>query len=160
MKKFSKSALLAMVGLLGLSVSTAFAIDPSKPAKNGYNQQRVVYHINNIHTATGALRNVKNHLNATGDENVEIIVVTHSSGAFSMVDGAMGKKNPKTGKPYDFGDTIAGLANRGVKFTICANTIRGKKIPKEKVSTYAEVIPSGVAHVAHLQQKGYLYVKP
>ena len=120
----------------------------------------MVYHINNLQTANGALRNVKNHLNAVGDKNIEVIVVTHSSGAFAMVDGSMGKKNKKTGKVYNFNDTIASLANRGVKFTICANTIRGKKISKNKVNENAEIIPSGVAHVAHLQQKGYLYVKP
>jgi len=156
MKMLSKATLI----VAGVSmVASAYAVDPSKPAKNGYNQQKVVYHINNVNTATGALRNIKNHLNALGDENVEIIVVTHSSGAFAMVDGAMGKKDKK-GKPYNFNDQIASLANRGVKFTICANTIRGKKIPKDKINENAEIIPSGVAHVAHLQQKGYLYVKP
>ncbi len=125
-----------------------------KPAKNGYNQQQVVYHVNNLQTANGALRNVKNHLNALGDKNAEIIVVTHSSGAFSMVDGTKDKKG------NSFEDTIQKLANRGVKFTICANTIRGKKIDKNKINLNAKVIPSGVAEVAHLQQKGYLYVKP
>ena len=125
-----------------------------KPAKNGYNQQKVVYHVNNLQTAFGALRNVKNHLNALGDKNSEIIVVTHSSGAFAMVDGTKDKK----GKSFE--STIQKLANRGVKFTICANTIRGKKINKNKINLNAKVIPSGVAEVAHLQQKGYLYVKP
>ncbi|MDY6980254.1 MAG: DsrE family protein [Pseudomonadota bacterium] len=149
----SKSLVLG-VSLLGLAFTAQ-----AGSAKNGYDKQKVVYHVNNIHTATGALRNVKNHLNAIGDENIEVIVVTHSSGAFAMVDGSMGKKD-SNGKVYDFRDTIAGLANRGVKFQICANTIRGKKIDKNKVSPYAEVIPSGVAHVAHLQQNGYLYVKP
>lgn len=156
MKILSKVALIAA----GIALTaSAYAVDTSKPAKNGYNQQKVVYHINDINTATGALRNVKNHLNALGDKNIEVIVVTHSSGAFAMVDGAMGKKDKK-GKPYNFTDQIAGLANRGVKFTICANTIRGKKIPKDKINVNAEVIPSGVAHVAHLQQQGYLYIKP
>jgi len=125
-----------------------------KPAKNGYNQQKVVYHVNNLQTANGALRNVKNHLNALGDKNAEIIVVTHSSGAFAMVDGSKDKKG------NSFEDTIQKLANRGVKFTICANTIRGKKIDKNKINLNAKVIPSGVAEVADLQQKGYLYVKP
>lgn len=125
-----------------------------KPAKNGYSQQRVVYHVNNLQTANGALRNVKNHLNALGDDNVEIIVVTHSSGAFAMVDGTQDKKG------NSFEDTIQKLANRGVKFNICANTIRGKKIDKNKINLNAKVVPSGVAEVAHLQQKGYYYVKP
>lgn len=142
-----------MLGLTALSVQAG-------TAKNGYNKQKVVYHVNNIHTATGALRNVKNHLNAVGDENIELIVVTHSSGAFALVDGSMGKKNKKTGKVYNFNDTIASLANRGVKFQICANTIRGKKINKNKISEFAEVVPSGVAQVVDLQQKGYFYVKP
>ena len=156
MMKLTKAGILALAAVVGLGLSTAQA----GTANNGYDKQKVVYHINDIHKATGALRNVKNHLNALGDKNVEIIVVTHSSGAFALVDGAMGKKNKKTGKVYNFSDTIAGLANRGVKFQICANTIRGKKINKNKINEHAEIIPSGVAQVAHLQQKGYLYVKP
>jgi intracellular sulfur oxidation DsrE/DsrF family protein len=156
MKMLSKATLLA--ASLALS-ATANAVDISKPAKNGYHQQKVVYHIDNIQMAKAALRNVKNHLNALGDENADIIVVTHSSGAFALVDGAMGKKD-KDGKPIDLRDTIAALANRGVKFEICANTIRGKKIPKSKINENATVVPSGVAEIANLEQKGYVYVKP
>ncbi len=152
----NKTVWLIAAALMALSLTTTAQ---AGTAKNGYNKQKVVYHINNIHTATGALRNVKNHLNALGDENIELIVVTHSSGAFALVDGAMGKKD-KNGKVYNFNDTVASLANRGVKFQMCANTIRGKKIDKNKISEYAEIIPSGVAQVADLQQKGYLYVKP
>ena len=153
--KLTKSAIIAVAALTGLAFNAQ-----AGTAKNGYDKQKVVYHVNNIHTATGALRNAKNHLNAVGDKNIEMIIVTHSSGAFALVDGSMGKKNKKSGKVYKFNDQIAGLANRGVKFTICANTIRGKKINKNKINENAEIIPSGVAHVAHLQQKGYLYVKP
>ncbi|VAX00469.1 hypothetical protein MNBD_GAMMA22-2942 [hydrothermal vent metagenome] len=157
MNIFKKTALLTVTFLIAISeINTVNA----GSATNGYEKQKVVYHVNNIHTATSALRNVKNHLNAVGDKNIKIIVVTHSSGAFAMVDGAMGKKNKKTGKVYNFSDTISALASRGVKFQICANTIRGKKIDKNKINEYAEIIPSGVAHIAHLQQQGYLYIKP
>lgn len=158
----NEKGIVVATALLSLVATSAFAAGPAKngKAKNGYLKSKVVYHINNIHTATGALRNVKNHLNAVGDKNIELIVVTHSSGAFAMVDGSMGKKSKKSGKVYNFNDTIASLANRGVKFTICANTIRGKKINKNLINENAEVIPSGVAEVAFLQQKGYMYVKP
>ena len=148
-----KTAVLA-VSMLGLAATAQ-----AGTADNGYDKQKVVYHVNDIHSAKGALRNVKNHLNAVGDKNIEVIVVTHSSGAFALVDGAMGKKDSK-GKVYNFTDDIASLANRGVKFQICANTIRGKKIDKNKINEHAEIVPSGVAHVAHLQQQGYVYVKP
>ena len=156
MKMLSKVTLMATG--LALAVS-AHAVDVSKPANNGYKQQKVVYHIDDIAMAGAALRNVKNHLNALGDENADIIVVTHSSGAFAMVDGAMGKKD-KDGKAYDFRDQIAALANRGVKFEICNNTIRGKKIPKEKINEYAKIVPSGVATIAQLEQDGYVYIRP
>ena len=149
-----KTTMLGAVAVLALGAANAQAGCKSGDAKNGYCKQKVVYHVNNVDSAFGAFRNVKNHLNALGDENIEVIVVTHSSGAFSLVEGTKDQKGKQ------FGDQIAGLANRGVKFTICANTIRGKKIDKNKISQFAEVIPSGVAHVAHLQQEGYLYVKP
>ena len=150
MKKVTAIATTILIGASLVGCGT----QELKPAKNGYNQQKVVYHVNNLQTAFGALRNVKNHLNALGDKNVEIIVVTHSSGAFAMVDGTADKKG------HTFEETIQKLANRGVKFEICANTIRGKKIDKNKINLNAKVIPSGVAEVAHLQQMGYLYVKP
>ncbi len=152
MNNFYKAGILAIAALFAVSAQAG-------TAKNGYDKQKVVYHLDDINSADGALRNVKNHLNAVGDENVEIIVVTHSSGAFALVDGSMGKKD-KDGKPYDFKDTIAGLANRGVKFQICANTIKGKKIDQNKIDAHAEVVPSGVAQIIHLEQKGYLYIRP
>jgi len=40
------------------------------------------------------------------------------------------------------------------------HAIRGKKLDKNKINLHAEVIPSGVAEVAELQYKGYVYVKP
>lgn len=138
--------------LVGLTL-TAQAAKMEK-AKNGYYKQKVAYHVNDIDSANGALRNVKNHLNALGDENVEIIVVTHSKGAFALVNGT------KDAKGNSFESTVQSLANRGVKFQICANTIRGKKIDKTKVNMHAEVVPSGVAQLAHLQQMGYYYIKP
>lgn len=150
---YKKGLMLLAAAAMALGFASAQAGD-LKPAKNGYYQQKVVYHINDINKAKAALRNVKNHLNALGDANVEIIVVTHSSGAFALVDGA------KDAKGNSFSDQVAALANRGVKFEICANTIRGKKIDKHKISQYAEIVPSGVAQIAYLEQKGFLYIKP
>ena len=123
-------------------------------AKNGYKAQKVVYHMNDINWGYRGLRNMKNHLNALGDKNLKAVMVFHSSGGFILVDGKKDKKG------HTFGDTIQSLANRGVKFALCANTVRGKKIPKDKINLNAEIVPSGVAEVAELQHKGYVYVKP
>ena len=145
---------LLTAAVLAVTMSACATGPDLKPAKNGYYKQKVVYHINDVDHAFGALRNVKNHLNALGDENVDIIVVTHSGGAFTLVDGT------KDAKGHELKDSVNELANRGVKFQICANTIRGKKIDKTKINMNAEVVPSGVAQIAHLEQMGYLYIKP
>lgn len=144
----------AAVAVLGAALIGCTAENTRKEAKNGYMQQKVVYHLNDVNSGYGGLRNIKNHLNALGDENVEIIAVMHSSGGFIVVDGS------KDAKGRTFDQQVNELANRGVKFAICANTIRGKKIPKDKINLNAEVVPSGVAEVAELQYKGYVYVKP
>lgn len=150
MIKQALKGLVFTAAILGLGVTTAQAGD----AENGYNKQKVVYHINNLDSANGALRNVKNHLNAVGDKNVDMVVVAHSKGATFMVDGTTDSKG------NTFESTIAELADRGVKFNFCANTIRGLKIDKKMINPVVEIVPSGVAEVAHLQQQGYLYVKP
>jgi len=155
MSQIKRIALVATTVVLGASlVACGGGQQNLKPAKNGYMQQKVAYHVNHLDSAYGAFRNVKNHLNALGDKNVEIIVVTHSKGAFALVDGTKDKKG------HTFEETIQKLANRGVKFQICANTIRGKKIDKNKINLNAKIIPSGVAQLADLQQKGYYYIKP
>jgi len=153
-----KSIIKKGIALAGIGILTASLVgcggETRKEAKNGYKAQKVVYHMNDMNWGFRGLKNIKNHLNALGDKNVEIIAVMHSSGGFILVDGKKDKKG------RSFGGMINELSNRGVKFAICANTIRGKKINKNKVNLHAEVIPSGVAEVAELQYKGYVYVKP
>jgi intracellular sulfur oxidation DsrE/DsrF family protein len=155
MTKTMKTGLkLAAVAALGVALTGCAAQDERKAAKNGYKTQKVVYHMNDLNWGYRGLRNMKNHLNALGDENLDAIMVFHSSGGFILVDGKTDKKG------HAFGDQIQALANRGVKFRLCANTVRGKKIPKDKINLNAEIIPSGVAEVAELQHQGYVYVKP
>ena len=86
-------------------------------------------------------------------------MVTHSAGAFALVDGANGKTD-SNGKPYTITDQVAGLDNRGVKIEICGVTLKRLNIDSAKINENADIVPSGVAQVAHLQQEGYLYVKP
>lgn len=149
-----KQILIIAAGLV--LAATLFALNATRveAAKNGYEPQKVVYHINDIDHANGALRNIRNHLNAVGDDNAQIIVVTHSGGALALVDGEADSR----GNQFDA--VIAELANRGVKFQICNNTIKGKGLDRNKLNLNAEVVPSGVAQLAHLQQQGYVYVKP
>ena len=52
-----------------------------------YGKQKVVYHINydNPKQQAGALRNIQNHINAVGAENLDVKVVLHGNGLAMLV---------------------------------------------------------------------------
>jgi len=58
---------------------------------------------------------------------------------------------------------IDGLKTQGVRFQVCANTIKGRAVNLENdlYDVDAEdIVPSGVAELAKLQGQGYTYIKP
>ena len=133
-----------------------------------YGKQKVVYHINydNPKQQTGALRNIQNHINAVGAENMDIKVVLHGNG-LSLLLYPESLANLKKFKQANANDQmtarIDGLKNQGVAFNVCENTVKGRKVDQESdlydVSK-SDIVPSGVAELAHLQGMGYTYIKP
>lgn len=143
--------------LLGTSLAVtgcASSGNRMESAENGYHKQKVVYHINDSAVAGVALRNVQNHINAVGASNAEIIVVTHGKG----IDFLLEDWKDSAGKSQ--GDMVQDLANQGVKFNVCRNTLNGRKLDENAVNMNAVIVPSGVATVGELQLRGYVYVKP
>lgn len=136
------------------------------PAKNGYDKQKVVYHINydNPKRQAGALRNIQNHINALGKENLDLKVVMHGKGLSLLLDpeDATDTKLPRGNATPGMTAKIDGLKDQGVGFQVCANTLRGKKIDMDMLhgAGKADIVPSGVAEIAHLQAAGYAYIKP
>ena len=140
----------------------------SSPVLAEYSKQKVVYHINydNPKKQGGALRNIQNHINAVGAENMDIKVVLHGHGLSLLVNPDSLAKLPKF-KHANATDTMTGkvdgLKNQGVKFQVCANTVKGRKVNIEN-DLYnveqADIVPSGVAELSHLQMQGYTYIKP
>ncbi len=145
-----------------------FAFTPVTAADNGYGKQKVVYHINydNPKKQAGALRNIQNHINAVGAENLDLKVVLHGNGLALLVEPDSLGNLPKF-KHANATDkmtaNIDNLKGQGVAFNVCANTVRGRKVNLEN-DLYnvdkADVVPSGVAELAKLQQQGYMYIKP
>jgi intracellular sulfur oxidation DsrE/DsrF family protein len=137
-------------------------------ADNGYHKQKVVYHVNydNPKKQAGALRNIQNHINAVGAENLDIKVVLHGHGLSLLVDPDSLSKLPKF-KQANANEKmivkIDGLKKQGVAFNVCANTVRGRKVDMENDLhdvDKSDIVPSGVAELAHLQAQGYTYIKP
>jgi len=146
MKKLLTFALVSLLSLGGLGA--AYAED--------YGKQKVVYHVNydDEKELTGALRNIQNHINAVGKDNLDLRVVMHGPGVALL---QLANTKP------DMADKVANLKRQGIHFNVCANTLKGKKL-NYKTDLYEvseqDIVPSGVAEIAHLQSKGYSYVKP
>jgi intracellular sulfur oxidation DsrE/DsrF family protein len=115
---------------------------------------KVVYHLSEgIPQASRALNNIRNHLNA--DPTAKIVVVTHGLGIDFLLDGATNQME----QPFAGG--VSDLANKGVEFRVCNNTLVARKIPADKLMMESKIVPSGVAEVARLQAKeAYVYLRP
>jgi intracellular sulfur oxidation DsrE/DsrF family protein len=147
----SLAALAAIVGLGLLATPEASA--------EGYGKQKVVYHINGeggpeSKAYKGAMRNIQNHINAVGAENLDMKVVMHGNGV-GLVMAAQADGTLQT--------IIGSLKAQNVSFHVCNNTLVGRNISYEN-DLYdvwdSDIVPSGVAELAHLQQQGYTYIKP
>ena len=150
-----KFRILTIIAAAFLAIS---ALSTGADAGERYGKQKVVYRINypggeDDKAYKGAMRNVQNHINAVGASNLDLKVVVHGGGIGMMLSA----KN--TG---DLQSAIANLKSQNVTFQVCANTLKGKKISQDSLYEVfdEDIVPSGVAELAHLQAQGYTYIKP
>lgn len=144
-------ALATMVMAIGLGGAQA--------EESRYGKQKVVYHINypggeGGKAYYGALRNIQNHINAVGKENIDVKVVMHGNGIGLLQQAKDDLK---------LQGNITNLKTQNVAFDVCANTLKGRKIDKDKdlFDVYDDdIVPSGVAELSRLQGMGYTYIKP
>jgi len=139
-----------IVQALLLAMATSFAV----AAVAADEPVKVVYHLSDgVAQASRAMGNIRNHLAA--DATAKIVVVTHGTGIDFLLEGAENTQGQKSAGP------VAELANRGVEFKVCNNTLVSRKISADKVVLEAKVVPSGVAEVARLQaREGFVYLRP
>ncbi len=150
MKIYVVAALFALMSLGGVA---------QVQAEQRYSKQKVVYHINydggtSDEAYVRALGNIQNHINAVGQDNIDVKVVMHGDGVSLLRSAVLNEKLQQR---------LTSLKAQGVAQVICDNTLQGRKISYEEdlFEVFAEdIVPSGVAELSHLQQLGYTYIKP
>lgn len=147
-----------LLSIIAAAVIAVSAFATGADASERYAKQKVVYHINypggeGDKAYKGALRNIQNHINAVGAENLDLKVVIHGGG-ISLLKTAKSAGALQT--------SVANLKSQSVNFQVCANTLKGKKIGQDELYEVfdEDIVPSGVAELAHLQAQGYTYIKP
>lgn len=148
---------LAVCCLAVLTVAGALA--STAAADSRYGKQKVVYHINydgsrEENAYVKALKNVQNHIDAVGKDNIEVKVVLHGDGLHLLRDAV---------KDLKLQGEVTNLKNQSVAFSVCAKTLSARKIDPDKDLFEVgkeDIVPSGVAELSLLQGKGFTYIKP
>lgn len=99
------------------------------------------------------LRNIKNLRKAEPLTQVEVV-------AFGPGLSLLTRVEPRRGHDNELGGAIASLADQGVKFLACANTMKAQKLTTADLLPAATVVPSGIAHVISRQTDGWAYFAP
>jgi intracellular sulfur oxidation DsrE/DsrF family protein len=143
-------AMLAAPGFaaLALAMWLAFVMPVQAPQP----LTRVVYHISSSATASAALRNLANHLNAS--PRAKVVVVAHNDGVDFLLRGARDEQ----GQPFE--RAVGRFLERGVEFRVCYNTLERRGLDGAAVIEAARLVPSGIAEIGRLQsEEGYAYMR-
>ena len=143
MNIFKLLALLAIIATPSLSQA-----QESKAPVDG-TKHRIVFEVTmeGPEQWTAVLNNVEN-LRAALGAPTEIEVVAHSKGLGMLV----AKDNALT-------DRMQKLADGGVVFAACENTMKKKNVTKDQLVPFAKTTDSGVAEVIRKQEAGWSYIK-
>ena len=148
MKKTMLSGLL-LLSLIGLTISPAQADKESKP----FAEERIVLQISdpNPFKQTLVLNVASNLLKAYGQDKVDIEIVAFGPGLRLLF-----KDNANKGR-------IQGLADSGIRFSACKNTIRNftKKLGHSpELNANAIPVSAGVVRIIELENEGFKLIKP
>lgn len=137
-------------------IFAACAEPAAAPSANYYQDQKVVYHNNGGGVDNAAyfrkmLNSIKNHIEAVGKEHVDIRVVDHAGGVELFLLANSDK---------ELASRLDALRSQGVRFLICANTLRERQIDWRTLYgvTEGDIVPSGAAELARLQGMGFAYI--
>ncbi|MEG1131987.1 MAG: DsrE family protein [Romboutsia sp.] len=111
---------------------------------------KIILHVNQLDRWSMALGNIENLLNLDTDLELEMLV--HGEAIVNYT-----KEKSKALKIYD---KLKELAEKGVVFAACNNTLNKLNIDVDQLCEFIEVVPSGVMELVQKQSEGFYYIKP
>ncbi len=114
---------------------------------------KVIFHINDPSRWETAIGNITNLLKDVEDDGADVIVLTNGPSVRAYADN-------------DIIEKIKLLADRGVRFRACRNSLKNLCaggevcINEDSLPDFIEVVPAGITELIKRQMEGYAYVKP
>ncbi len=111
----------------------------------------VVFHIDegSIARANMVLHNIQNLIDDLGEESVEVALVANGEGVKALL------RSPNVQKRQ-----IQRLAERGVQFLACRNSLRFLGLDEDDLLEPVDVVPAGVTELTKKQADGWAYIRP
>ena len=111
----------------------------------------VIFHLDedSEEKVSEVFNNLRNLLTDLGEENVAVELLTNGKGVEAM-------RNTYESNVL----RIHHLSKQGVKFTVCANSIKHFGIAPDELVPEAEIVPSGVSELVKKQAEGWAYIRP
>ncbi len=110
---------------------------------------KILLHVAELDKVEVSLGNAKNFLEI--DENAKIEIILNGSAVILLQE--------KVAKNINIYESISKLVKRNVNICICNNSIKRFDIDKEKLCSFAKIVPAGIIEIAKKQEEGYSYVK-
>jgi intracellular sulfur oxidation DsrE/DsrF family protein len=144
-------------GLAALAAAPVAAL-PAAAGAQASGREQIVYHLNQaggeeFRYYRQILRNLRNHQSVLPAGNYDLRVVMHGGGLNILRYAA--KADPQVAAAIDE------LKLVGVRFEVCRITLRLDNIRLDELydATEDDLVESGVAQLARLQQRGFAYIK-
>lgn len=168
MPQFDRRAFLGTMALAGaaavpVAAQAARSVDVKDISKEADNA--CLYHCDYGDQARFAqtLNNISNHYAAYGADPfaIQLVLVAHAGGVKFFLDDLAGTMWEKETLDPTLAEKVDALSKNGLKIYLCSFTFERNKIDREKArkAPYIAFVPSGVATVGMLQNKGFAYLK-
>ncbi len=140
--------LIMVFGLSGLTQAEEVLRFPGDPPDH-----KVVYQFNTADEATqkAILFSVGAMVRKWGD-NISIVVVGIGPGLHILA------KNPGRPVSEETRQRVSSLAQYGVEFHACGNTMKALKWTEKDMLPFAKIVDVGASDLMELQEQGYAYI--
>ncbi|QRG06976.1 DsrE family protein [Xanthobacter dioxanivorans] len=166
MPHFDRRAFLGTMALAGAVPAAAHAaqsVETKDIAKEA--DHACLYHCDygDPNRFAQTLNNISNHYAAYGADPfaIQLVLVAHAGGVKFFLDSLSGTLWEKETLDPQLVEKIDSLGKNGLKIYLCSLTFERNKLDREKArkAPYISFVPSGVATVGELQNKGFAYLK-
>jgi len=123
---------------------------PEAPEEKPFAEHFAVFHIStgDAYAQKLVLNNAQNLQNFYGADKVVIEVVSYGPGLRTLFKESTNSKR------------IQRMADNGITFSACANTMRAMGRDAASLNKVAKVVPGGVVRIMELEEAGWTYIRP